>query len=195
MKQNFKIFMTISIFLCLFAFTGCGSVGVAIVDTDGQKNFYEDSLEKGTVYISGSEYTIPGNDFIYIVGDTDLKDISIYKRKIQAESNLDIDINIDLYENASFTGGSQNLVFNKNRNLEVNNTFNIYSTPATVDLSNAYLLPFSNRLKGDKKVIAETSEFADYIMKQNTTYVLKITNNNPQTATLYFTWNWLELTE
>lgn len=193
MKQNFKIFMTISIFLCLFAFTGCGSVGVAIVDTDGQKTFYEDSLEKGESYISGGIYTVPANDFIYIIANTTDKNINMYQRKIQIESQIDVDVLVELYENASFTDGVKVQNFNKNRNKADNSTLQIYSIDTVnVDLTNAEQLPMINIIKGSKGLVSQTSEFADYIMKKNNTYALKITNNNPQPANLYFAWNWLE---
>jgi hypothetical protein len=184
--------MLISVFLCLFVFSGCYNTAVGISNAEGAKTFYEKELEDGNVYITSDSYTIPASSTIYIVGVTGDKDISMYQRRIEVVSQFDIHLDIALYEDATYTGGTLVESFNKNRNLGDNSTFDVYSSPTTVNLTGSTLLPFSNELKGDKKASLSSSEFADYVMKKNTTYVLEVVNQNPQVLDAKFTWNSIE---
>jgi len=195
MTNNLKTkFMLLGLFLSMIVFSGCGSVVVAIVDTDGQKTFYEQELIDGNIYITSDSYAIPGSSTIYITGVSVNKSILMYKRSAKAYSLQDIDVDIVLYENGTQYNTVPLETFNKNRNLEDGSTFVIYeSNTNPLSVSGAIELPFANKLKGDKKALEETSDTADYIMKENEIYILSITNNAPQPVDLILYWSWIEI--
>lgn len=198
MKMNKSILGIL--FLTMLIFSGCspdvaistlnpGSFEDVVLNT---KTLYEKSLKDGDVYVTSETYTLPGSSTIYIIGVTNEKNISMYQRRISVTSQFDIHFDIILYEDGNFTGGTLINNFNKNRNNIDNSTFDIYSNPTTIDLTGATLLPFSNELKGDKRASLASSEFADYVMKKDTIYILEVTNQNPQAIEAVFTWNWIE---
>ena len=193
LKFNNKIIF-ISIFLCLFIFTGCSDTNVLLADTDGGRTFYEFNLEEGNIFVTSDEYTIGAGNTIYITGISQNDSISMYKRVVRAFSFQDIDVDIKLYENGTQYSTTPIETFNKNRNSDKNSTFTIYqSNNNTSSITGATELPFANKLKGDKDVVVSSLDTADYIMKKNTVYILEITNNAPQSVNLILYWNWILL--
>lgn len=186
--------MLMSMFLCLFIFSGCYNTAVAVNQNDFSKTFNEYNLEEGNIYVTTDQYTIPGGNTIYVAGTSNGKDVSMYRRVARASSIQDIDIDIVLYEGGTQYNQNNLTTFNKNRNSNKTATFTISeSSTNPLSITGATILPFANKLKADKEVLAESSDTADYIMKQNETYVLEITNNALQSVDLTLYWNWIEL--
>lgn len=193
-KNSSIVLATILLSFAIILITS--SLNIAVIDPNsefGIKSYYEKNLKDGNIYIASGEYILGGGSTIYISGITEANPIEMYQRKIQATSSTDIEISIKLYEDGEFITGTPQENFNKNREFLDNSTFSIYSSGTTgSSIIGATLLPFSNELKGEKKVTLSTTEFADYIMKKNTTYILSIENKNPQQAKIIFNWNWIE---
>jgi len=102
---------------------------------------------------------------------------------------------IELSEGATVSSnGTPESIFNRNRNFAANNTTLIYSAPTV--LTQGTVIGAAKFGVGDKKITAgeiSTSE-SEMVMKQNTIYLLRITELNIANTTVNLSIDWHEHT-
>lgn len=140
------------------------------------------------------DVTLPSEGTIYVLGITGNKIIEMYARGAFArtEGVAGIDFKIELYEGVTTTTAIGNeTTFNDNRTSDNEANFAIHSSPVTP--TGGTKLPRTAEVATENKVIsiAVTTD-GEYIMKPNTKYSLKITNNISSEVLITLKWIWDE---
>lgn len=128
----------------------------------------------------------------YISGSTDGGRVCIKKRYVSIKSANAIDIEMELYEGGTFTGGENVAALNKNRCMKRLPTFTIKKN-ASPDLTGSQKMPTSISIVSDKKFSVSDSSDIEYGMKPDENYFIKITNNGVSTSSVSIMWVWYEL--
>lgn len=89
--------------------------------------------------------------------------------------DTELESSIEIYEGATLTAnGTAISIFNRNRNATTFNDFlGFYLTPTVTD--NGTLI-YEKRLGSDRKIGGTAGRASEYVLKDNTTYLVRITN-------------------
>lgn len=160
-------------------------------------DFIELAINEGRKFGASSTINIGVGVTKYMLGITNGKFIRLLERKIFARTAVanKVDIEVKLYEDGVANENVGNLtIFNNNRNSDTEATFAIHDTPTGVDIGAATLLsPFGGVMYSSAIAYSIISSNEDmYVMKENTKYVLGITNNGAAAVDVTFTWSWIE---
>ena len=187
--MNKKIYFALLILLSVI-FTGCS---FTINDEIVTKTNIENKLEEGKLHFSSKTFNISAGESVYIKGVT-VNDLYFYEQIYYAKTTgSSLDFTIELYENgADVSNLEQITIYNMNRNNDTNISFNIYSNVSNVDLSNSTLLPIGANFVGDKKFSDLELLVEMIVLKRDTDYYMKITNNNGGVLSINSKWLFFE---
>ncbi|MFZ2783839.1 MAG: hypothetical protein WAZ36_05520 [Sediminibacterium sp.] len=168
---------------------GALSDSIKIIDINIENIFSGNKFWAGTSVDIGAT---TADKTAYILGIVSAVHTFMGARSIQAISSAAISLQIDLYEDVATVTNSGNMTsYCMNRNLTSVGTFTFNNAPATITAAGT-LMPSTNILKSSINFASSVASDYRYIMKNNTKYALKITNNGVATATLTFFWTWTE---
>lgn len=187
MNKSFKI---VSLILLSFFFAGCS---FTINDQIPIKDNTQIKLEEGRLHSAYTSYNISAGESVFIKGVTSNELYFIKQNYFSTTTGNSLDFSIELFESGNDNNSNTELdIYNLNRNYDSNISFIIYSNVTGVNLSNSIQLPMSIRYVGDKKfsdleVIEEM-----IILKNNTDYYMKITNNDGGVLSININWLFYE---
>jgi len=160
--------------------------GLAVVDS------IEAHTHNGKAFYSSVTFIIGAGETYYVGGTTSLsKDIHMKDRKVEViATNKDIDLSVMLYEDSVWTDGDPVTIFNSDRNLDLTNnafeiTDDVLPTVLGVDIKRGFTI------KEEKVKAGNSYNALEYIMKQNSNYMLSFTNNlvtGSLQVTAFWTW-------
>lgn len=187
--MNKKIYFMLLILLSVI-FTGCS---FTINDEIVTKTNIENKLEEGKLHFSSKTFNISAGESVYIKGVTG-NDLYFYEQRYYAiTTGSSLDFTIGLYENGVDVSNLEEItIYNMNRNNDTNISFNIYSNVSNVDLSSSILLPIGVNYVGDKKFSQLELLIETIVLKRDTDYYMKITNNDGGVLTLNSNWLFYE---
>lgn len=156
-----------------------------------------DQLERfthdGNAFYTEVLVTIASGATTNLVSTIGANSVCMRNRFAQTVSSAGVDSIIELYEGVTTTGVPTAIpVFNLNRN---SLTLPTFSHATGLSFADGTKLPSTLRLVSENKSSSSVSENTEYIMKKNTKYGLKITNNGAQSATILFRWYFYECSE
>jgi hypothetical protein len=97
---------------------------------------------------------------------------------------------IEFFESQTVTSpGTQQTAINRNRQIVATATLGVYAG-ATVSADGTLLK--TSKILGTQKTVSGQSLPGEWLLKKNTDYVFKITNQSNQTAAIAAGFNWLE---
>lgn len=210
-KSRFSILILISLII-MTLFSGCSRTSISvwdgvlreengdsIVDLYGfipTLTHFESGIHKGYSFGTRINKTISGGSTQYALFKSDGKEIHFIGRRINIVdiSNQIIDFDFRLYENVTVaTNGTPVEIFNLKRNSNINNTLLGFDNPTGINLTGStYLSPFGNRVKTDRKSSIITSLQLEYIMKEDTYYLVEIINHGSGTIEVEYDLIWTE---
>lgn len=158
-------------------------------------DYRDQAILNGQAYISGIDFNLSAGQSYYIAGVTDGRMVAMDFRQIQVIdlANQNTEVGIQLYEGGTLTSnGTIVPIRNRQRNIpDGNNTFKIYEN-ITYNNIGTNLEPFDNYIISDRKSERVMLQDIGYIMKSNTTYILKITNYGTGADRIRIKWSWHE---
>lgn len=140
-------------------------------------------VENGTVFIAHHEYTIPNGATVYMQYNVGNKLLYGLERNVLATGS----ITMKLWENPTFTTGNTQLLLpptNLNRRLQtpITSATNFFANPTNVNTTGATLISYDVLYSSGKGLVTGLDIVGGTrLLKQNTSYILEITNRETQT--------------
>ena len=163
--------------------------GITVVDT------MEQHTHDGWAFYATMKFILPPNAEYHFGGrashGTEEAYVHMQDRAVQVISGAQTtDVSVDLFEDGEFENGTPVEIFNNNRQYDLtNNLFDIWDDVDVISLGNDIQRGFD--LKAEKNSAANTVSTQEYVMKDNSDYLLRITNNQVAgSVTVIIHWSW-----
>lgn len=146
------------------------------------------SVHDGISYIyTGAASDIASNQSLYFLGRTNNITAHLFNFFVQSDQ---APMTIQFFEAPIVTSpGTVQSAINRNRQLMTPAIMSVYAGSVVSADGTELLLA---RILGDKKTVTSEDIQGEWLLKKNTDYVFKITNNSTQSANISAGFNWLE---
>lgn len=146
------------------------------------------SVHDGTAWVYTGESTITAATSVYFLGRTGNLTVHLLDFYIKADS---APILVEFFEAATVTvDGSPQTPVNRNRQITASPTIQVFAG-ATVTADGTKL--FSGKILGTQQTVSGDDFEGEWLLKKNTDYVFKITNQSVQSANISAGFKWLEV--
>lgn len=173
--------------------------GTSIIDNYGfvpTLTHFESGVHNGIGFATRVNKTMEGGTSQYALFKSDGKEIHFISRRINIIdlSNQILDFEFLISENVTvINNGIPVEIFQLKRNSNISNTLLAFDNPTGIDLTGSiFLSPFGNRVKTDRKSSIETSLALEYIMKEDTYYLIEFINNGIGDIKVEYDIIWIE---
>lgn len=178
-----------------------GAIATQVVDSNGNIIIIED---RALVFMDWEHYKIHEGDTYTIIQTTDLgnggvRDILVVPPNTAVRAHLiweiehELETSIQFYRGTTYTDNGTAIVsFNRNGNSLNTATTLVYHTPT---ITNAGTLIGTIQQGDGKKAGGSDRESNEFILKQGTAYLIRITNLTVNNNLIFLKLNWYELVE
>jgi len=136
---------------------------------------------------SGSATAIPSLGSVRFLGRTGDITSHLWSFSVKVDQ---APMTIEFFEAPTVTAdGTAQTPRNRNRQSDIVPLMQVFANP-TVSADGTLLL--ADKIFGDQKTVTSETLEGEWLLKKNTDYIFKITNNSNQTANLSAGFNWLE---
>jgi len=136
---------------------------------------------------AGAANAIPAGASVYFLGRTGDVTAHLFEFFIKSDQ---APMTVQFFEGATVTApGTEQTPLNRNRQLMTPSTMGVFAG-STVSADGTELI--LARILGDQKTVTSTNLGGEWLLKKNTDYVFKITNNSNQNANIAAGFNCLE---
>ena len=150
---------------------------------------------KGRAFTAQGDITIPSGQSVYVLGinsATGDDNTLMYDRivTIKCAEDKAIDCTLQLFQDCEYSAaGTPIAIHNKNHNMDLtDNLFDIYTGPTITNEGTA--LTTSYFMADAYEIVSVPIIDKGYIMKQETPYLIKITNNGLKSIQVLIDWLW-----
>lgn len=145
------------------------------------------SVHDGKAYTYTATSSITATSSVYFMGKTGAVTSHLMGFFVKSDASP---IKVEFFESPTTTAdGTAQQAVARNRQSTATATMQVFAGP-TVTASGTLLM--ADRILGDKQTVSDEHLDGEWLLKKNTSYIFKITNETNQTVNIVAGFNWIE---
>jgi hypothetical protein len=145
------------------------------------------SVHAGTAYTYTATSSITATSSVYFMGKTGAVTSHLMGFFVKSDASP---LKVEFFESPTTTAdGTPQQAVARNRQSAVTATMQVFAGP-TVTASGTTLM--TDRIFGDKQTVSDEHLDGEWLLKKNTSYLFKITNETNQVVNIVAGFNWIE---